>query len=218
MASVWNAGSAVSAADKRNGFAWGGATAIRRDTFDGIDVRKYWWSALSDDLALTAAVRVAGLEIRFVPQAIVATPEDYSFAGTMEWTSRQMKLVRHYLPNLWVAALFLYGVSTLGMVWGILVGIAAGLLRVEPPLGSWLAVAQVPLLVLEGALVLVAARPTLDKTAAAGIRLWHAALVPLASIVASADLLLSLSSRTITWGGIVYEIVLDRYTIVRPSS
>ena len=103
--SVWNASiaSALGANTKSN-FCWGGSMALRRETFEKLEIREKWRGALSDDYAVTRAMKAANLSIRFVPQALTASIEDYSLAQVVEFTTRQMKITRVYAPALWIAS------------------------------------------------------------------------------------------------------------------
>lgn len=107
MRSVWNASiaSALGPNTKSN-FCWGGATAIRRDTFDSVNMREQWRGTLSDDLAVTRAIKDAGLKIVFVPQAMTPSVDDCTFNELVEFTTRQMKIVRVCEPKLWLMTLF----------------------------------------------------------------------------------------------------------------
>src|SRR5438874_9822946 len=114
LRSVWNASIASAlGADVRRNFCWGGSTAIRRATFEKLNMRERWRGAASDDYALTRALREEGLPIRFAPACLTASPEDCSFGALLEFTTRQLKITRVYAPNLWRIvlasnALFLY--------------------------------------------------------------------------------------------------------------
>jgi cellulose synthase/poly-beta-1,6-N-acetylglucosamine synthase-like glycosyltransferase len=103
--SVWNASiaSALGANTKSN-FCWGGSTAIRRETFEKLDMREHWRGTLSDDFAVTRRMKEAELSIYFVPQCLTATVEDCTFGELLEFTTRQMKITRVYAPNLWKAS------------------------------------------------------------------------------------------------------------------
>jgi cellulose synthase/poly-beta-1,6-N-acetylglucosamine synthase-like glycosyltransferase len=107
MRSAWNA-SIASALGPNTGsnFCWGGATAMRRDTFDRVDMRDRWSGTLADDLAVTRAVRDAGLRIVFVPQALTPSVDDCTFGELVEFTTRQIKIVRVCEPKLWLMTLF----------------------------------------------------------------------------------------------------------------
>ena len=105
MLSVWNASiaSALGANVKTN-FCWGGSTAVRRDTFERLNVRENWRGTLSDDFAVTRLLNAANLPICFVPQCLTATVEDFNFRRLLEFTTRQMKITRVYAAHLWKAS------------------------------------------------------------------------------------------------------------------
>ena len=67
--SVWDAVAAGMLGPGKNKFAWGGAMAIRKDRFFEIRVFDYWRNTVSDDYALSEAIRAAGLEIAYAPGA-----------------------------------------------------------------------------------------------------------------------------------------------------
>jgi len=106
LRSVWNASiaSALGANVKRN-FCWGGATAIRRDVFERLNLRDKWQGTLSDDFTVTSAMKAANLPIRFVPQCLTAIVEDCNARELLEFTTRQMKITRIYAAHLWKASL-----------------------------------------------------------------------------------------------------------------
>ncbi|HEX8719999.1 MAG TPA: glycosyltransferase family 2 protein [Pyrinomonadaceae bacterium] len=106
LRSVWNASIASALGpDVRGNFCWGGSTAVRRDTFERLDVRERWRGTVSDDYALTRALREAKLPIRFVPACLTATLEDCTFGELVEFTTRQLKITRVYAPRLWAFVL-----------------------------------------------------------------------------------------------------------------
>jgi cellulose synthase/poly-beta-1,6-N-acetylglucosamine synthase-like glycosyltransferase len=99
LRAVWNASIASALGENTDGnFCWGGSTAIRRTTFEKLDVRKKWEGTLSDDFALTNALREANLPIHFVPQCLTATVEDTTLRELIEFSTRQMKITRVYSP------------------------------------------------------------------------------------------------------------------------
>jgi ceramide glucosyltransferase len=102
LQSVWNASVASAlGANMKNNFCWGGSTAILRKTFENIAMREKWRGTLSDDFAVTRAVKEAGLLVYFVPQCLTASIEDCNFRGLLEFTTRQMKITRVYAPQYW---------------------------------------------------------------------------------------------------------------------
>jgi cellulose synthase/poly-beta-1,6-N-acetylglucosamine synthase-like glycosyltransferase len=122
MRSVWNASIASAlGANEKNNFCWGGSMAIRRETFESLDIREKWRGTLSDDFAVTRAMKHADLPIRFVPQALTASVEDCTLRELFEFTTRQMKITRVYSQNLWIASLIGSFLFNLVFVWGVLI-------------------------------------------------------------------------------------------------
>lgn len=124
LRSAWNASiaSALGPNEKSN-FTWGGSMAIRRDAFERIGMREKWEGTLSDDFAVTRAMRAAGLRIRFVPQALAASVESCTFRELFEFTNRQMKITRVYMPQLWLMSFLGSGLFNLVMAAAILIAI-----------------------------------------------------------------------------------------------
>ena len=122
---AWNAATASLLADESLNFCWGGSMAIRRDRFHDLKVRAYWDGALSDDYQLTRAVRDAGLTIRFVPQALVASSDATSLGGFWEFARRQMIITRICHPALWRAGFGLIVHLTVGALAPFALAIAA---------------------------------------------------------------------------------------------
>ena len=107
MRSVWNASIASALGPNLKGnFCWGGTMAIRRETFDQVNMREKWRGTLSDDFAVTRTMKDAGLDIYFVPQALTASIGDCSLLNTVEFTNRQMKITRVYARHLWLLSYF----------------------------------------------------------------------------------------------------------------
>ncbi|HYV08447.1 MAG TPA: glycosyltransferase family 2 protein [Thermoplasmata archaeon] len=94
----WNGVSANVLFDPRRSFAWGGSCAVRQDRLEALRLRERWRGVLSDDLVLTQAVREAGLQIAYVPTALVATFEGATRVTCLEWCERQITMATLYLP------------------------------------------------------------------------------------------------------------------------
>jgi ceramide glucosyltransferase len=102
LRSVWNASIASALGDlKDKNFCWGGSTAIRRTTFDSLQVSQRWRGTVSDDFTLTRVLQEAKLPIHFVPACLVASIGDCTFAELLEFTNRQLKITRAYAAHLW---------------------------------------------------------------------------------------------------------------------
>ncbi len=122
MLSVWNASIASAlGANMKSNFCWGGATAIRRETFETVKMRERLKGTLSDDFTFTRTMKENTLPVYFVPQALTASFENCTFGNLLEFTTRQMKITRVYAPHLWKASFagsFLFNVV---MIWAILI-------------------------------------------------------------------------------------------------
>ncbi len=216
LLSAWNGSVATTLGDHNNNFAWGGSMAILRKTFNQLKIRSHWQSALSDDYALTKAVRKSGLRIRFVPRCMTVTREDPTLKSLLEFTTRQVIITRVYNPKLWwlglisqifFNAVFFGGIAfflmsawfgkdtdiTVLMLWSIfLLGSAKGLLR------------------------LLAARLMLPemKREITGLWLmygfgwWRVSILYLYNFIKSA------TTRRICWRGVVYEMRSPDETLV----
>jgi len=105
MRGVWDAVVAGTLGPGDNRFAWGGAMAIRKETFLEARVAAYWRNTLSDDYALSAAVHAAGLAIAYAPGALAPCLDHITAAGFFRWMRRQLAIARVYNPRQWWPAL-----------------------------------------------------------------------------------------------------------------
>lgn len=103
MRSCWNASIASAlGANIKNNFCWGGSMAIRRETFEKLEIGEKWRGVLSDDFAMTRAMNEAKLPIFHVPQSLTASVENCTFGEMLEFTTRQMKITRVYGTKFWI--------------------------------------------------------------------------------------------------------------------
>jgi ceramide glucosyltransferase len=218
LRAVWNASIASAlGADTRRNFCWGGSTAIRRATFDRLNILNEWRGALSDDYALTRALQRAQLPIKFVPACLVVSREDCSWRALFEFTTRQLKITRVYAPRLWQIVLISNLVFCAVFYSGILI-IAARVLR-----GASFAL---PLALVASIFALGACKAHLRLRAVnliiaregahvRGIaRLAHLSLWTLTSALFLYNALAASISRRITWRGISYELKSPTETLV----
>lgn len=209
LRAVWNAGAVSLMRERDNPFAWGGAMAIRRRTFLECGVADRWQNALSDDLAMSRAVRAGGGSILFQPRAISFTHEDCGWGEFFKWSRRQMTILRVYLPRLWWLSLLAQSVNALAL-WGGLAALAT-VARPQAAASSTLAslLLGVYLLGCGKALLRLRAVVRLYPNHAAALRrhLWaYVFATPLASLASLAALLASAASREIEWRGIRYRL------------
>lgn len=197
LRSVWNAPIAGILGAGPAAFAWGGAMAIRKETFFEAQVPEFWKAAVSDDYALTAAIRRLGLRIAFEPGAMVAATDHISGRGLFAWTRRQMLITRVYSPRLWWAALIGHVFYCGGMAASVVASIA-GHRGAE-----WALVVQLGLGMLKGA-----NRATLARAELPSYDAWfrrhgwvHTLWVPLATWIWLWAVLASAFGNEIEWRG-----------------
>jgi cellulose synthase/poly-beta-1,6-N-acetylglucosamine synthase-like glycosyltransferase len=217
LRSVWNASiaSALGQDDRRN-FCWGGSTAIRRETFERLNIRGRWRGAASDDYALTRALQEAELPIRFVPACLTASLEDCTLAGLLEFTTRQLKITRVYAPHLWRFVL----ASNLLFVLVFFGGLALVAARAALGLGAEWPMAIVSVVFLLGVWksffrLRAVALALEDRHAELRAGLWaHLLLWPLTAVLFLYNALAAARSRRILWRGIEYELKSPEETVI----
>jgi cellulose synthase/poly-beta-1,6-N-acetylglucosamine synthase-like glycosyltransferase len=209
LRSVWNASiaSALGAATTKN-FCWGGSTAIRRATFERLNVRERWRGSVSDDYTITRCLKEAGLPIHFTPNCLVASIGDCNFRELVEFTTRQIKITRVYAPHLWQPLLLgssLFTIVFFGGLALLLLRIVLGLpfLVLFALLGLiWVLGAAKALIRWQAICISLADHlPALRRDLAAQIVLW-----PFASLLFLYNAIVAGFSQRIEWRGITYEL------------
>jgi ceramide glucosyltransferase len=202
MRSVWDAVALSRLGPGDCGFAWGGAMAIRRETFYDLDIRSHWKNTVSDDYALSAAVRASGLTIAFAPGAMVPSSERITVKQFFAWMRRQMTVTRVYNGRMWSLAL----VAHIFYCGGMAASSVASLRGYR--LAEWALIAQLSPGMLKGL-----NRATLAKAALPECEAWfkrhlwvHAIWVPLATWLWLVALLSSAFGNTIHWRGYRYKL------------
>jgi cellulose synthase/poly-beta-1,6-N-acetylglucosamine synthase-like glycosyltransferase len=130
LRAAWDTSIATMMGDHGHNFAWGGSMAIRAADFRSLGIAdRYWPSTVSDDYALTRAVREAGGKIAFQPRCLVASREESSLREFLRWSTRQIIITRVYAAHLWklglAAYLFYCATLTLGLIALALPGVTA---------------------------------------------------------------------------------------------
>lgn len=215
LLSVWNS-SALSLLGERSAFAWGGSTAIRREAFDRLGIKRRWQGALSDDYALSGAVHENGQRIKFVPQCLVASHAEASFSELLEFSTRQMRITRVYAPRLWQMATvshFLYNLTFWGGLTWLVAAASVGKLSFLPAVlltGIFLLGATTGWTrAVVASHLLFANRSRIQK------QWWgYVLLGPLVSLLYVYNIFASARNRRIVWRGIGYEMVSPRETTI----
>lgn len=214
---VWNASvaSALSAERSKN-FCWGGSTAIRRFTFEGLKVAERWRGTVSDDFTITRVLKEAQLPIHFTPRCLVPSVGDCGWNELVEFTTRQIKITRTYAQHLWVALLLGSSLFAIAFFGGIV------LLATRVLLGQswWLVLSFLIVIFALGAakgfvrwravsLALPGYGPELRRDLAAHIVLW-----PFASLLYLYNAIAAAFSRRITWRGITYNLLSPTEAVI----
>jgi len=209
LRAVWNASIASALGrNERKNFCWGGATAIRRETFEAHQVIERWRGSVSDDFTLTRVLHEAGLRIRFVPHCLTASFENCSFRELHEFTNRQIKITRVYAPHLWKAILW-GGLFFSPVFFG---GMLLVLLRAALGLSFLIPAVLISVIFGLGALkalirwwtvrlALASYGPRILGNPLAQLFLW-----PVASTLFLYNAIVAAGSRRINWRGISYEL------------
>ncbi|MGI8732966.1 MAG: glycosyltransferase [Pyrinomonadaceae bacterium] len=209
LRSVWNGSIASALGEKReSNFCWGGSTAIRRETFERLQIRERWRGSVSDDFTMTRVLGEANLPIHFVPACLVVSSGDCGFGELLEFTNRQLKITRVYASHLWRPVL-------LGSLLFCLVffgGIALVITLAIQGRSFAIPLALIAVIFLLGAgkaLVrfrAVAAALASDASYRRKDLLAHLLLWPFSSALYLYNALAAAFSRRIQWRGITYEL------------
>jgi cellulose synthase/poly-beta-1,6-N-acetylglucosamine synthase-like glycosyltransferase len=220
LLSVWNA-SALALLGERSGFAWGGSTAIRRETFEKLGVKSRWQGAVSDDYALTAAIHSNKQRIKFVPQCLVASHPEITTKGLLEFTTRQMRITRVYSPRVWKLTCVTQGLYNLtfwgGLAWMVVSGLIGNTSRTLAFL-----LANIFLLgAITGATRAGVAARLLKGGPGSSPKPWWAyfSLGPVVSLVYLYNVVASARNTRIVWRDIGYDLISSNETVIlhRPA-
>jgi ceramide glucosyltransferase len=214
----WNA-QALAILSENSHFAWGGSMAMRRADFERLEIREHWRGGLSDDLALSNAVRRSGLRIAFVPQCLVASHADVSVKQLLEFTTRQIIITRIYLPEIWWQALFGHFYYS-AIFWGGWMLVFASTVQGTFPsaLACFLTaiIAQSACHAASG--LAVAMQCLSDHRQHLARESWaYLFMEPLMTVLYLFNGVASCLTRRIVWRGVVYEMVSPKQTRILGS-
>jgi len=201
LRSVWNASVASAlGSDTTKNFCWGGSTAIRRTTFNDLNVAERWRGTVSDDFTITSVLKEAKLPIHFTPNCLVASVGDCDFRELLEFTTRQIKITRVYASHLWLPLLLgstLFAIAFFGGL--ILIGVhsRSSAAYIFPLLIFTLGATK--------SFIRFRAVSEVLKTSR-GDLVAHIFLWPIASLLYLYNAIAAGFSRRITWRGITYQL------------
>jgi ceramide glucosyltransferase len=204
LRSTWNAAAVTILGAHSQNFAWGGSMALRREVFEGIGIRQAWDGALSDDYAVTRAARAARKRIVFVPQCLVPSYGDTTWADLLEFTTRQVLITRVYDPRMWRMAFVSQSIFNIAF-WG-------GLFLPRP---FFLVPAAMYLLAgIKSYIRYNAVAQVLPASALSKHRWSYILLAPLTALLFEYNLIRSALTRNMTWRQIRYKLISSNRTVV----
>jgi ceramide glucosyltransferase len=209
LASAWNGSVATMLGKSINNFCWGGGTAIRKTTFNDVNVLESWKGAVSDDFAMTYALEVVAKEIVFCPECLAPTLHPWTFENLLDFTNRQILITRIYSPRRWKMGALAHISYAFTFLFGLYM-VLYSMVDVDPWGNLLLLTLAIPLLAaMKGALRTIAAgeaMPEWRSQLSSWSWVWTA-LAPVVPFLFTYNFLMSLVTRRILWRGIRYELV-----------
>jgi ceramide glucosyltransferase len=219
LRAAWDTSIATLLGDGKENFAWGGSMAMRAADFHRLEIAaRHWARTVSDDYAVTRAVRQSKGKIHFEPRCLVRSEEESSFGDFLDWANRQIVLTRVYAPHLWRMGLVAHSLYVATWIMGLSLMVLGGLSNTwRIALAAWLA-GIVALGMSKARLRTVAARELFPEEAARlarlGGRYWQ--LQPVVPWIMFWNFLRAGFTRRIEWAGSTYKIYSDKVEIKRP--
>jgi hypothetical protein len=206
LRAAWDTSIATMMRDDQHNFAWGGSMAIRAADFRSLGIaERYWANTVSDDYALTQAVRDAGGKIAFQPRCLMASLEESNLREFFRWSTRQIIITRVYASHLWKLGLATYlfycGTLALGLMDLVVHGTSAG----QQGAIAAILLAVVLLGAAKGYIRTLVARQLFPKDVGRGACYWQ--LTPLVPWVMLWNFVSAGFTRRILWRGTEYELV-----------
>lgn len=201
MRSAWNASSVSVLGDHGRNFAWGGSTAIFRETFHALKILDAWSGSVSDDYSVTRTAQGVGSKIVFVPECLIPSYGECSFRELLEFTTRQIVITRVYHRALWrigLAGHLIFNTAFWTLLWyhPLLWGVVYTLSIAK----SWVRIAAV--------------RTVLRLPALSRFTWFYILSSPLVAVLYLYNMLVSAWSTEIVWRDIHYKLISPNETRV----
>ncbi|HMK34225.1 MAG TPA: glycosyltransferase [Desulfomonilaceae bacterium] len=88
---------------------WGGATAIRRETFERLRVSELWAKTVVDDLVLGNALQRGGVSLKMDTSNLLTSPlRNQTVQAFLSYLDRQILFPKFTNPGIWLAMLIAY--------------------------------------------------------------------------------------------------------------
>lgn len=215
---AWNAVSLTWLGDHKRNFCWGGSMALRRETFETLDIRGRWDNALSEDYQVTRTVWRSDKALRFVPQCVIPCDGDATWWEFLTFARRQIIITRVCEPRLWLSAAVVSVNFTLGYITSavmLLYGLTAG-----NTTATWAALGVIAAMLAINIPRAIVRNSTVRRLLPADAHrpamwLWDVLTAPLLAAVNTVLMAASALTNRFNWRGTVYEMHgPDRTTVV----
>jgi hypothetical protein len=109
---------------------WGGTIALRRETLEKLDIRRYWIGAISDDLQMTRALRDHHIKVFSPRQSLLLSPVTYDWRDAFAFGIRQYRIIFTHDPRLWFFAAICLVIPILSVVLSFLLAVTGDVVAV----------------------------------------------------------------------------------------
>jgi glycosyltransferase involved in cell wall biosynthesis len=214
LRSLWAAGAYPLLINQRYNFVYGGANAIKKETFAKGNIKELLDHSISDTFAIAGGVKSIYLDICFVPQCVVISHEDSTLSETIEWTNRQTIISRIYSSPFWWTVFLTYSFSNVMLLLGIIILSLWIIGEGTFLLPGMLMLSLIPLEILNASFLLPVIQHMIPQHSKQIETLkWKYYLsTPLASILIMINSIVSLTTNEITWRGVRYRLVSPTQT------
>jgi len=177
---------------------WGGATAIRRTTFDRLNVIDAWSRTVVDDLVLGNILERAGIVVSVDPGSVLISPVTrQTVSGFLSYLDRQIMFPKFTNPGIWLGGLF----ATFNVAAAAAVAAVLAVASVFGLVSAWVGAAG---LAFVGGLPLMSLAMRRVSAKSVSIGKWLLALYPCIFFVAFI-FLRSIVRKYIIWHGRAYR-------------
>ncbi|MCA1961298.1 MAG: glycosyltransferase [Desulfomonile sp.] len=177
---------------------WGGATAIRRATFDRLGVIDVWSRTVVDDLVLGNILESAGIAVCVDPDSVLISPvARQTVSGFLSYLDRQILFPKFTNPGIWLGGL----IAHLNVTAAAVIASAAIVASVFRLASVWVGAAGLAYIV---GLPLMSLAMRRVSATSVSVGKWLLALYPCIFLVAFI-FLRSIVSKYIIWHGRAYR-------------
>ena len=206
LRSMWAMAGALVLSDQNINFAIGAATAMRKKTFDELQIGNKLLQTLSDTFVFTNEIKKAGLRVEFLPSCFFISRDDSNLKEVTAWSNRLTLLSKVYSFKLWAFVGLSYSLVTFLLATTVLCLIQKQMLWILPSLTLMLSQIIAASLIMDEVLFHLQKNYPQEATSIQKNAYKIAILGPITGIMIMYSTLKSLIYPITTWRGITYKI------------